>query len=46
MPYHIHVGFADFVVFVLYLLVAGALIRMFEVLNHNNRIGQALNFIY
>jgi hypothetical protein len=43
---HLHIGFADFVVFMLYLLVAGGVLRLLEFVWHGNVVGQALNVIY
>lgn len=43
---HMHIGFVEFLTFLLYLLVAGFLIRMVEISMHNNVIGSSLSFIY
>jgi hypothetical protein len=43
---HLHIGFVEFLTFLLYLLVAGFLIRMIEISMHSNLIGQSLSFIY
>ena len=43
---HLHIGFVEFLTFLLYLLVAGFLIRMLEISMHNNVIGSSLSFIY
>ena len=43
---HMHIGFMEFITFVLYLLVAGFLIRMIEITMHSNIIGSSLSFIY
>jgi hypothetical protein len=43
---HLHIGFVEFLTFVLYLLIAGFLIRMVEISMHSNILGQSLSFIY
>lgn len=43
---HLHIGFIEFLTFLLYLLIAGFLIRMLEISAAHSKVGQALSFIY
>jgi hypothetical protein len=43
---HLHIGAVEFIVFLLYLLVAGALLRIVEIKCANTSFGKALSFIY
>jgi hypothetical protein len=43
---HLHIGAVEFIVFLLYLLLAGAILRIVEVTQSGNRFGKALAFIY
>jgi hypothetical protein len=43
---HMHIGFAEFIVFFLYFIVASFLVRVLEIWLANNAVGQALAFIH
>ena len=43
---HLHIGFVEFLIFLLYFIVAGFLLRVVEIAMHNNALGQALSFIH
>ena len=43
---HVHIGFLEFAVFMLYLVIGGFLLHVLEISMHGNPIGQALSFIY
>lgn len=43
---HMHIGFAEFIVFLLYFIIASFLIRVTEIWMANNMVGQALAFIH
>jgi hypothetical protein len=43
---HLHIGAVEFLVFLLYLIIAGALIRIVEIKCANSSFGKALSFIY
>lgn len=43
---HLHIGAAEFLIFLMYLIIAGALLRIIEIKFANNNFGKALSFIY
>lgn len=43
---HLHIGFVEFLVIGLYIIVWGFLFRTLEIWMHNNPVGQAMSFIY
>lgn len=43
---HLHIGFVEFLIFLMYFLIASFLVRMLEVWAGSNVFGQALSFIH
>lgn len=43
---HIHIGFIEGLIFLLYLVVIGFILRVVEIQFHNTALGRGLSFIY
>lgn len=43
---HLHIGFIELVIFMLYLVIAGFIFRIVEITQHGNAVGRAMSFIY
>lgn len=43
---HLHIGFIEFLIFLMYFIIASFLLRWLEVMMGQNVFGQALNFIH
>lgn len=43
---HLHIGFIEFLIFFMYFIIAGFILRVLEITMHANPVGQALSFIH